>query len=510
MNFLDRGIEIVAPRMALARAEARARLEMVRAYDAAGHGRRTQGWRRTPASQNTENAVSLPTLRYGARELVRNNAYAAKAVRSVAGHTVGKGIRPRPVSESERIRRRANYYWDSFVDSCDVEGRATFYGIQKLVMRTVVESGEALVLYIPRPATFGLKIPMQVRVLEPDHLDDTKWGPTPGGGVIVQGVEFDASGRRVAYWIRHDHPGDTISWTYEAGSVRVPAQFVDHVFETLRPGQARGVTWFAPVALKLRDHADYAEAVAVKKKIEACFVAFVTRPNTGPQSPGVTGAAETGADGKRGETVSPGMIKHLSEGEDVEFGQPSSSSGEVDYMVHTLHEIATGIGMTYMQMTGDVRQANYSSMRSGTLDFYGLVDGWQHDMIIPQLCRSAWRRCAMLAAARESLPSDLRAEHSVPVRPWVDPLKDIKAARDSVRAGIETMPDLIAQRGTDPDEHIREMKSWKDRLDEAGLVLDSDPRRVTQGGAAHKNDPLDEEPDEDDAEDPASDERDAA
>ena len=49
-----------------------------------------------------------------------------------------------------------------------------------------------------------------------------------------------------------------------------------HLFDRLRPGQVRGVPWFAPVILKLRDLDEYDDAELVRKKIEACFAAFVT------------------------------------------------------------------------------------------------------------------------------------------------------------------------------------------------------------------------------------------
>ena len=85
-------------------------------------------------------------------------------------------------------------------------------------------------------------------------------------------------------------------------SHRVPADRVLHLFERLRPGQVRGVPWFAPVMLKLRDLDAYDEAELVRKKIEACFAAFVT----GVQDEETLGKARTEADGARIETFEPG------------------------------------------------------------------------------------------------------------------------------------------------------------------------------------------------------------
>ena len=65
---------------------------------------------------------------------------------------------------------------------------------------------------------------------------------------VVQGVEFDALGRRRAYWLYPVHPGEVAMFRRASlTSQPVPAASVLHLFDRLRPGQVRGVPWFAPV-----------------------------------------------------------------------------------------------------------------------------------------------------------------------------------------------------------------------------------------------------------------------
>ena len=179
---------------------------------------------------------------------------------------------------------------------------------------------------------------------------------------MLQGIEFDALGRRRAYWLYPTHPGDGRGALV---SHRVPADRVLHLFERLRPGQVRGVPWFAPVMLKLRDLDAYDEAELVRKKIEACFAAFVT----GVQDEETLGKARTEADGSRIETFEPGMIEYLEPGRDVKFAAPSASGGYAEYMRMQLHAIAAGVGLTYELLTGDLSQVNYSSIRAGLIEF---------------------------------------------------------------------------------------------------------------------------------------------
>lgn len=50
-----------------------------------------------------------------------------------------------------------------------------------------------------------LPVPLQLQVLEADHLDSWKTEELRDGGFILQGIEFDALGRRRAYWLFPTH-----------------------------------------------------------------------------------------------------------------------------------------------------------------------------------------------------------------------------------------------------------------------------------------------------------------
>lgn len=484
MSLLDRTIEAFSPRWAAERAYYRSVIDMSRAYDAARTGRRTDGWTATGAAANAEIGPQAARIRQRARELVRNNPYAMKATRSLAANMVGAGIVPRLDTSDREAKARARSDWNAFSENCDPEGLSDFYGMQSLVVRTFVESGEALILWLPRPSRAGLRVPLQCRVLEPDHLDASKTEALNNGGMIVQGVEYDADGRRVAYWLFDQHPGDSMpSIRLRYQSQRVPAMYVDHVFERLRPGQARGVSMFAPSALKMRDVADYDEAESVRKKIEACFAAFVTREAGAVSSP-LTGKSEKDQAGRRTERLSPGMIQYLSPGEEVTFGTPSTSAGYASYLKVQLHAVAAGIGTTYEQLTGDLEGVNYSSIREGKVEFWQCLDVWQWLMLIPQLCRPAWRRVQdMRVAAGLERPAAIgSAVWAPPKRHWVDPVKDVRGKIESIRGGLTTLRDAIAETGEDPDEQIAEIVETNAVLDAGQIVLDSDPRKTSAAG----------------------------
>jgi ClpP class serine protease len=52
-------------------------------------------------------------------------------------------------------------------------------------------------------------VPLKLQILESEHLDASKDQALPNGNVIRSGVEFDKTGKRVAYFIYKEHPGDS-------------------------------------------------------------------------------------------------------------------------------------------------------------------------------------------------------------------------------------------------------------------------------------------------------------
>lgn len=485
LNWIDRAVSYFSPQAGARRARARVLEQLLtrNAYEGASRGRRTEGWRTPGSSANAETRNQLAALRNRCRDLVRNNAYAGRAVTVIANNTVGAGIIPRLAGPNETRRKRAARLVAEWMDTrlCDADGRNHLYGLQALAMRTVVESGEVLIRRRWRRASDALPIPMQLQVLEPDFLDATKDGPLPSGNICYQGIEVDALGRRVAYWLFDDHPGDA---TRRAAfsSKRIDARDVIHVYRQDRPGQMRGVPWGAPVIIRLRDFADYEDAQLLRQKIAACFAVFVHDDEGGE------GGAAAPADTVPLEEIGPGIVEHLPPGRDVRFAVPPGVDGYADYSRVSLTAVAVGYGVTYEALTGDLSNVNFSSGRMGWLEFGRNVESWQWNMLIPQMCDGVWG-WAMEAAAVAGLGIEgVTAAWTPPRREMIDPVKEIQGIRDGVRAGLWTLSEQIRRLGYDPEEVFRERAEELQRLRDAGLVFDTDPT-VPAGAPAQQPPP---------------------
>jgi lambda family phage portal protein len=465
---------------------------LARHYEAASPGRRTANWNRARADANVASGPALADLRAHARDLVRNNSWARNGKRTIRDNTVGWGIQPKAVDAGAQGPAIGSL-WKRWAEStdCDADGRLTFYGLQKLIMSEVAEAGEVLVRRRMRQKRDGLPIPMQLQVLEADFIDTMRNGiQGQEGGPIIHGVEFDAIGRRVAYWLFDKHPGSNLVGT-SAISKRVTASDIAHIYEVERAGQVRGISWYSPAIVSLKDFDEFEDSTLLRQKIAACFAGFVT--DYDGEAGGLIGQATTDPQAQPGdapiETLEPGMIMKLPPGKQITFAVPPGAPDD-GFSERTLRRIAAGLGVTYEDLTGDYSQVNFSSARMARLKHWSHVAGWRWDMLIPQFCDPAWRWAmdAATIAGSIQMPDGVAplAQWTPPPMPMIEPDKEGLALQRMVRSGAMTPSEMVREQGYDPETHWQEFKDDLDKLDELGIVLDCDPRKVSQTGQTQK------------------------
>lgn len=483
ITWFDRFLMGIAPGWGQRRIEARARVQlMARHYEAAQGGRRTDGWRRVSTDANVANGPALGPLRDLSRDLRRNNGWAKRGIQAIVNNTVGWGIMPRPKPGRSQGRTRAAIeLWNDWADetACDYDGRLNFYGLQRLAMETIAEAGEVLVVRQPAASSDGLSIPLRIQVLEPDYLDSTRNGLVGSeGGPIIDGVECDKQGRRVAYWLYTSHPGGQRLMTTRFESVRVPADRVLHIYRVDRPGQMRGVPWLASAISRIKDLDDFEDAELMQQKVAACFGAFVSDMDGAASSLGKEG---NDSNGQPIESLEPGHIEYLPPGKTVTFAQPPRAQDGA-FSARALRRIAVSLGVPYEELTGDYSQVNFSSARMARLAHWANVHEWREHMLIPQMCSGAWRWAMNLVKDLEGWPDAPGSTWSAPPMPILEPDKEGLAYTRMIRAGLMTLEQAIRELGYDPTEQLDEIERINKELDKRGIVLDIDPRQMTSAG----------------------------
>lgn len=478
MNILDKAIAWVNPAAGVKRAAQRTALEAIRGYEAASRSRRTENWKATGADVNSELTAQLSTLRNRSREQVRNNVYARRTVQAITTNTIGTGIRPTPMEVSRAAEKKLMTLWKQWAGKkkCDFDGNLNFYGIQKLVMKTLVISGECLV--VRRRANETL-LPLKLQVLEPDFIDTHKsFVNRENGDFVIHGVHFNKEGQKLGYWLYDQHPGS--SKTFMSLTSRfVKAEDVAHIFAIERPGQVRGIPWLSASMIRMRDFDEYEDAELVRQKIAACFTVFVSDTNTD----GYTGKEEEDIASR----VEPGIIEILPPGKEVHFAQPPLTNGYESYSRKILQGIAAGTGITYEAMTGDLSNVNFSSGRMGWIEFQRNIQDWQDDVMIPMLCETVWEWFLDAGSIVGKTRNDIEASWTPPRREMIDPKKEVEAMALQVRNGFISYQEALKQLGYDPEDTLDEIAAFNAILDEKGIKLDCDPRNGKGPSSAPDN-----------------------
>lgn len=481
-TMLDRMVAAVAPRAGVKRLLARQAFNGLsqRAYDGAAGGRRTDGWVATGASANSEIFAAGAILRNRMRDLVRNNPHAAKAASAWVSNIVGSGITPRAATGNVALDKRVNALFEDWSQVCDADGRSDFHGLAALAVSGMVESGDIFARRRVRRLSDGLPVPLQIQLNEADHLDETKVEGNADGSRTIRGIAYDPLGKRTGYWLYPDHPGD-IAVPLSRGffSVLVPADGVIHLFKRDRV-QQRGVPWGAPVMRALRDLDDWTNAELTRKKTEACLVGVVTGGDDADQG---VAPSVVDSNGKTIEQFEPGLIAYARGGKDIKFNQPAATAGVSEWLRSQLHIIAAGFRIPYELLTGDLSQVNYSSIRAGIVEFRRIVEAIQWQIVIPIFCQPIWDWFTEAAYAAGLVPQPrIPVKWSPPRFEYLNPLDDARADLMMLRMGATSLPRVVGRQGEDLDDILAEIAATNTKLDSAGIVLDSDPRKVSQQG----------------------------
>lgn len=454
--------------------------ESSRSFDAAGGGRR---WDKAATVGNLNSAIlaaSTVTARRAAY-YVRNNAWVDSAVSSLVGNAVGAGIKPRSQHPDPAVRDALHTLWDAWVDVADAGGLGDFYGLQALAVRAMIEGGEAFARLRTRFPSDGLPVPFQVELIDREQVPLDRFGDF-GSARIRAGIEFDTIGRRVAYHVlpaRLDDPFAPLTGN-PFNPTRVPAEDMVHLFRPIAAGQLRGITWLAPVLLRLHELDQFEDAALVRAKVNALFCGFVRDPDgtVAGQNDGsaVNGILDMG--------MEPGTLLPLPPGADIAFSDPKGDTSYDPFVKNHLRAIAAGLGLPYEAMTGDLSGVNYSSIRAGMVEFRRRLEQLQHLTIIHQLCRPVWERFVRLAVLSGALPvSDfsqnpapyLAVKWLPPAFEWVDPVKDVRAEIEAINAGLKSRSQAIAERGYDAEQLDAEIAADREREQSLGLAFTDPP-----------------------------------
>lgn len=465
-------------------------------FEAASVAARIGNWGLSSGGPNYGSG-SIASVRSRSRTLERNNPTAKGGIDSFVSNMVGTDISPIWHLDNQEQKEELQALWDDSKAEADYYGVSDFDGVVELAARSTVRDGEVLGRFHEVSPSEGLLVPLQVQLLEADHLDLAYNDISPDGNEIRFGIEWQ-NGRRKKYWLWNDHPGESFLTRTNMTRVPVPVDDITHVFRPLRAGQARGYGWLAPIIVKLNDIDIWDDAEVVRKKAAALWGGFIYADS--PVS-----NTRVGTPGKQDKavptsiTLNPGTFPVLPNGYKIDFSKTADvGNNYLDFLKAQFRIVARGLGITYEQLSGDLSGVTYTSLRAGLIEFRRLCETLVLRTVVFQFCRpyvNRWVRTAVLSGAATTISvgeylNNRRMFHRVSWNPdgwdFTDPVKDRVAELMDIRNGIEPRGQKIAKRGGNINRVDRQNQAEQQQAYSMGLVYDCYPSQTTGTGVLQK------------------------
>lgn len=439
---------------------------------------RTRGYQPSNEGPNALIEGGGDVLRAWTRDLARKNSWVATALDSWVANCIGAGIKPQFLHPDPAIKKNLSEWWKRWTDEADASGITDFYGLQALTCRSTMEAGETISRIRFRLPKDRLFVPLQLQTLEAEHLPIAMTQNLDNGNIVRAGIEYDQIGKRSAFHLYKERPAERMMFSGGGETTRVPAEYVAHNFKPLRPGMQRGQPWFAPVLMKIWELDQYDDAEVVRKKT-AAFITYILEEATPEDQIRIanTNGEEPADDGTEVGSIEPGSTLTLPQGLKANPSQAADLTGQYEaFFKVQLHAIASALGLTYEQVTGDMTGVNYSSARIAQLEFRRKCEQYQHQVFVFQYCRPILKAFIQACVFQGLIDVRDYAKNSylyenVEWRPpkwdWVDPKKDLEAEILAIDNLLKPRSDVINEMGDDEeavDERIRQDQDREETL----------------------------------------------
>ena len=360
---------------------------------------------------------------------------------------------------------------------CDAERHYDFGGMMWQLFRTLSgpDAEAAGVIHYDRARAdrYGSKWATMVQLIDPDRISNPDGAQD--GDNLHQGRVLDEYGAMTAMHVSVQHPSDLtrgpMRWELvprETGFGR-PMGF--HWFIKRRAGMQRAITSLSTVIntiYKLDKQGDAALQNQITHSLLAAFVKSTMSPeqvaeHLAPQDDN-EGLSEydikLDAYDKMNLRLGDKRIPVLGPNDELVFEGLQGSAVDFDPFRNAfVREIASAIGISAEQLTLDFTRASYSSIRSSIMEagrevatsfgmFSRAVPALVYDAVIEEAfaldilkpppgapdfydARGAYTRCSFTG----------------PGMGWIDPLKEIDAAKGRIGAGVKILRDEAAAQG---------------------------------------------------------------
>lgn len=479
MSWLDSIVSFFSPESAYKREAWRQSLNELRNYNAGGYDRNNSNWRAINNSAEMTDRCYRDNVRARARDLERNSDIMNSVIKAYKRNIVGGGYTLQARTDSQDFNYKIETIWELWCkkNNCDVTGTQSFNQMLRMaVERKKVDGG---VLFLKRYTKDGI-IPFKIQMLEVDELDISQMVPKYKDNKVVGGIEYNSFNKAVGYWIKqYNIEGYTIE-----NPIYIEAKDVIFYFSKTRPSQVREMSDMSPTMTRIRDANEFMVAVSVKERIAACLSVFVKRAlptNGGPAFGRGAGSSQSESrESYRGKTISPGMIKELNPGDEIQVVNPAGQGNDAtSYIKLQQRLIGAGQGISYETTSRDMSETNYSSARQGLIEdeaTYAEEIELLKENVLSEIYETFI--ISVYLSGLVEMPDFWNKKQDYfwhewiqKPRKWIDPKKEADANRIALQTGQKTFKQIAAENGKDWKEQIDEMLEVLEYAKENGLDL---------------------------------------
>lgn len=482
----------------------------------ASRGRSTmRGYNPLKSSTKADIDVNLTTLRNRSADLVCNSPLGSSAINTSRSNVIGAGLKVSPkidyrllgltAEQAKEWQRNAFREFNLWANStaCDLYRKNNFFDMQDIAYMSYLVDGDgwAAIKYrrpLPdNPYCVRIQLFEASRVCNPNSSSsygspsyyDVEMKNEQNGNRIINGIEIDADGAVVGYWIANRVPFDLtdpsalLKWQrVEAFGRRSGRPNVLQISHEERPEQYRGVPLLAPVIEVLKQVSRYTNAELTAAIIKSFYTLFFTTDTNGDNLADVLNSTYNGNESVSPEDlahieVGPGTLNLLPPGVDVKSMDASRTMSTFEPFTNIMiSQIGSAIGVPAEVLLSRF-QSSYSAARGALLqaasgfktrrtwfarDFCQPVyEAWLAEAVaIGRISARGYGTDPVITKAWSN------ADWFGPVMGMLDPVKEVTGAALRVKYGFSTGEREAAElTGTDYDSNIDqiaiEQQTWR-------------------------------------------------
>ncbi|HUS40518.1 MAG TPA: phage portal protein [Pirellulales bacterium] len=468
-RFADWAVGVISPRKGHIRSAYRAHFRLMesdygyretlfalmsaRGYRAANPSGIGTQWRGTNRSADGEILTDIDMLCNKTRELNRDDPLASGLTETFVKNVIGTGMRPQARTKDKDTNDAIEAVFSARKHDLSRADDMTHGEQQRMKLAKVLEDGEVFVKRTQADADD----PVWFETIERDRVaTPLSANAEDPQGSIRAGVEKNAAGVPVAYWVRKAHPGDAVSRVGLTSNDfdRVLKSEICHLRLANRPGQSHGVPQFHAIVQDLRDLDLLILASLKRVQIAACLAVFIKTSESIEDIVDVT-AQKHGY--KLDQELEPGMMFKLGPTEEIQTLIPNFPIPELEpFIIMLARRIGAALGVSWQIVLKDFSDSTYSSARTDLLEArmtYVVLQSW----FIEKYLNWEWESVLEDAMLRGELPGvtfdEIKQVTWIPNGwRWVDPKKEAEATEVELRMGTTTLRDVCASQGKDWEE----------------------------------------------------------